>query len=42
MFGKLNDAYDSVKNGLEIEVKLATAEQRDQLANAKMLSLIHI
>ncbi|OGL32485.1 hypothetical protein A3E76_00335 [Candidatus Saccharibacteria bacterium RIFCSPHIGHO2_12_FULL_44_22] len=36
MFGKINDAYESVKNGLEVEVNLATAEQKERLADAKM------
>lgn len=36
MLGKLNDAYQTVKNGLEVEVALATAEQKEKLANAKL------
>lgn len=36
MFSKVNDAYQVVKNGLEVEVSLATAEQREQLADAKL------
>lgn len=36
VFGKLNDAYDSVKNGLEAQIALATAEQKEQLADAKL------
>lgn len=36
MFGKINDAYDTVKNGLDAQINLATAEQKEQLANAKL------
>ena len=34
--GKINDAYQVVKNGLEVEIRLATVEQKDLLANAKL------
>ena len=34
VFNKVNDAYQTVKNGLEAEVALATAEQKMQLADA--------
>lgn len=36
MFGKVNEAYDSVKKGLEVHVALATAEQKDMLASARV------
>ena len=36
MFGKINDAYESVKNGLEAQIALATAEEKERLADAKL------
>lgn len=36
MFRKINDAYESIKNGLEAEIALATAEQKEGLADAKL------
>jgi hypothetical protein len=36
MFSKVNDAYQTVKNALEAEVALATADQKEILANAKL------
>ncbi|GEM_PF-4979983 len=36
MFSKVNDAYQTVKNGLEAEVALATAEEKEKLADAKL------
>jgi hypothetical protein len=36
MLGTINDAYQTVKNGLEVEVALATAGQKEKLADAKL------
>jgi hypothetical protein len=36
VFGKINDAYETVKNGLSVEIDLATAEQKEKLADAKI------
>src|SRR4051812_29084139 len=36
MFSKVNDAYESVKNGLEAQIALATAEEKSRLADAKI------
>lgn len=36
MFDKINHAVDTVRNGLDAQVALATAEQKEQLADAKL------
>lgn len=36
VFNKLNDAYQTVKNALDVEVALATADQKELLVNAKL------
>ncbi|MFY9228064.1 MAG: hypothetical protein WAO28_01935 [Candidatus Microsaccharimonas sp.] len=34
--GKLNDSIELVKTGLEVKIALATAEEKEKLANAKI------
>jgi hypothetical protein len=36
VWGQINTAVDAVKNGLDAQIALATAEQKEQLADAKL------